>query len=78
MQGITPYVGFKMASYDILMTFFKIDKSHPNAQIYNFTLGGVAGTFAVTLTYPTDLIRRKMQMVGTPGYPSYKGFLDCA
>lgn len=66
-----------MSSYDILKTFFKVDNTHPNAQLYNFTLGGLAGTIAVTLTYPTDLIRRKLQMVGSPGYPSYSGFVDC-
>jgi len=26
----------------------------------NFLLGGLAGTIAVTITYPTDLIRRKL------------------
>jgi hypothetical protein len=67
-----------MASYDILITYFKIDKSHPKQQYYNFVLGGLAGTIAVTITYPTDLIRRKLQMVGTPGYPEYKGLVDCA
>lgn len=66
-----------MASYDILRTYFKIDNHHKNAQTYNFVLGGIAGTFAVCMTYPTDLIRRKMQMVGTEGFPSYTGFFDC-
>lgn len=77
LYGIMPYVGFKMASYDVLMTFFKIDKNHPYAQSCQFIMGGAAGTISITLTYPTDLIRRKMQMVGTPGYPTYKGFVDC-
>ena len=68
-QGITPYIGFKMASYDILKTFFKIDKDHPRAQIANLLLGGTAGTIAVTLTYPRDLLRRMMQLSGQPGHP---------
>ena len=29
LVGITPYIGFKMASFDMLKTFFKVDKSHP-------------------------------------------------
>jgi hypothetical protein len=29
--SIVPYVGFKMAAFDILRTFFKIDNSHKNA-----------------------------------------------
>jgi hypothetical protein len=66
-----------MASFDILQTFFKIDKKHKHAQAYNFILGGVAGTLSVVFTYPTDLIRRKMQLVGSQGHPHYKGFVDC-
>jgi solute carrier family 25 (mitochondrial phosphate transporter), member 23/24/25/41 len=66
-----------MASFDILKTFFEIDQKHPRANIYNFIMGGVAGTIAVCITYPSDLIRRKMQLSGMPGHPSYKGFYDC-
>ena len=29
-QGITPYIGFKMASFDILKTILGVDNSHPN------------------------------------------------
>ena len=39
-------------------------------------LGGTAGTIAVTLTYPTDLVRRTLQLSGTPGYPVYTSMLD--
>lgn len=46
-------------------------------QLWNFCLGGLAGTISVTLTYPTDLVRRKLQLVGHPGHPSYSGFIDC-
>lgn len=65
-----------MASFDILKTWFNIDKNSPKAQVANFALGGLAGSFAVTVTYPTDLLRRMMQLSGTPGYPEYKNMLD--
>ena len=65
-----------MASFDILKTFFNIDKNSSKAQIANFTLGGLAGSIAVTLTYPTDLLRRMMQLSGTPGYPKYSNMFD--
>ena len=42
----------------------------------NLVLGGTAGTIAVTITYPTDLVRRTLQMSGTPGYPVYTGMAD--
>lgn len=75
--GITPYIGFKMASFDILRTFFSVDKSHPYAQLMNLCLGGTAGTIALTLTYPTDVVRRLMQLSGTKGYPKYTSMLNC-
>ena len=65
-----------MASFDILRTFFAVDKNHPHAQLMNLTLGGTAGTFAVSVTYPTDLLRRMMQLSGTPGHPKYSSMLD--
>jgi hypothetical protein len=49
-----------MSSFDILRTFFKIDNKDKNAQMANFLLGGLAGVVSVTITYPTDLIRRKL------------------
>ena len=67
-----------MASYDILKTFFNIDKNHPQAQIANFVLGGTAGTIAVSLTYPTDLLRRMMQLSGQPGHPTYSNMFEAA
>ena len=74
--GITPYIGLKMASFDILKTYFGVDAKHPYAQVFNFVLGGTAGTFAVTMTYPTDLLRRMMQLSGTAGHPYYSSMLD--
>ena len=42
----------------------------------NLLMGGFAGTLAVTLTYPTDLLRRLMQLSGTKGYPKYSNMFD--
>jgi len=63
MVGITPYIAFKMSTFDILRgTVIPQDRNHPYFHLYNLSLGAVAGTVAVTLTYPTDLIRRKFQL----------------
>ena len=76
LVGITPYIGIKMASFDILKSFIVVDKKDPKAQILNLVLGGTAGTIAVTITYPTDLVRRTLQLSGTPGYPVYTSMFD--
>lgn len=60
MMGITPYIALKMSSFDILKVNFLPSKTHPYFDVINLCLGATAGTFAVTLTYPTDLVRRKL------------------
>ena len=42
----------------------------------NLWMGGTAGVVAVTLTYPTDFVRRLMQVSGTPGHPTYTSMYD--
>ena len=54
--GISPFIGLKMTLFDLLKS--QTDPSLSN----NFLLGGIAGGLAMFLTYPTDLIRRKIQV----------------
>ena len=45
----------------------------------NFLSGGLAGISALSATYPTDLIRRRLQMQGfDKAVPQYNGIVDCA
>ncbi len=40
--------------------------------------GAIAGIFSVSITYPTDLIRRRLQLQGFDNsVPQYTGILDC-
>tara|TARA_B100001093_G_scaffold520256_1_gene613994 strand:+ start:9692 stop:10495 length:804 start_codon:yes stop_codon:yes gene_type:complete len=40
--------------------------------------GAIAGIFSVSITYPTDLIRRRLQLQGfDKSVPQYTGILDC-
>ena len=40
--------------------------------------GGMAGTTAVTITYPSDLIRRRLQLQNfDKSVPKYNGIIDC-
>ena len=59
MAGIAPFIGIKMSSYDMLMQYFGPPKEGQiNIVYYNFLMGAVAGTIAVTGTYPIDLVRK--------------------
>lgn len=71
LAGITPYVAIKMTSFDLLKTNYGVDRRSPYFSITNLLMGGLAGVLAVTITYPTDLLRRTMQLSGTPGYGNY-------
>ena len=73
--GIAPFIGIKMSSFDFLMQKFSPSKDDPWVKAKNLTIGAAAGTIAVTLTYPTDLTRRYMQLNGTNGH-NYTGIAD--
>jgi len=49
-----------MASYDYLKTNYGPEKGDKHAVYKNLTIGASAGTFAVTITYPSDLVRKLM------------------
>ena len=57
-SGIAPFIGIKMSSYDFLMQNFGPNKNSPYIVYYNLLMGALAGTIAVTFTYPLDLLRR--------------------
>jgi solute carrier family 25 phosphate transporter 23/24/25/41 len=76
-QGIIPYVGIKMASFDIIKTYIHFDRSHPNFTMLNLGVGGMAGFLSIIVTYPTDLLRRRMQVRGQGGYENYTSMYDC-
>ena len=44
----------------MLKGYFLPTRNNPRFDFINLTLGAAAGTIAVTLTYPTDLLRRKL------------------
>ena len=75
LMGIAPYIGVNMSSYDWLMTTFAPKKNDPYIVYWNLSLGALAGTIAVTVTYPTDLVRKLLQLNGQPGH-NYNGLWD--
>ncbi|GAA5892030.1 hypothetical protein JCM6882_005668 [Rhodosporidiobolus microsporus] len=63
--GVAPYVAFNFASYELLK--LQLTGGDPTRQpgvVGKLVCGGVAGAISQTLTYPFDLLRRRMQMVG--------------
>lgn len=74
--GFVPYNALNFMFYNkykSLGQFSSIDK-----QYVNLICGGLSGLSAVTITYPTDLIRRRLQIQGFSEHvPKYNGIIDC-
>lgn len=73
MYGFGGFSGIQYTSYYYINRIIK-DTSFDN-KLY---AGWFAGTFTVSITYPTDLIRRRLQLQGfDKSVPKYNGILDC-
>lgn len=77
--GFAPYNAlnfmFYKYYYDYLKKFSQGVKTNVGA---NFLSGGLAGISAVSITYPSDLIRRRLQLQGfDKTVPVYGGIIDC-
>eukprot|EP00003_Mantamonas_plastica_P032367 TRINITY_DN876_c2_g1_i1.p1 TRINITY_DN876_c2_g1~~TRINITY_DN876_c2_g1_i1.p1 ORF type:complete len:171 (+),score=45.10 TRINITY_DN876_c2_g1_i1:154-666(+) len=79
LLGIAPYNGINFATYEFLKQKFMKDKDRKEHPIGHLLCGAGSGAVAQTFTYPIDLIRRRMQMVGMPGTTTqYNSILHCA
>ncbi|KAI9461221.1 mitochondrial carrier domain-containing protein [Lactarius psammicola] len=78
-MGVAPYVGINFAAYEALRGL--ITPPGKSSVTRKLSCGALAGSISQTLTYPFDVLRRKMQVVGMRsgalGY-QYNGALDAA
>ncbi|KAK0532245.1 hypothetical protein OC834_002674 [Tilletia horrida] len=61
--GVAPYVSLNFFVYEALRAHF-VDENGDISTISKLACGGVAGSISQTLTYPLDVLRRRMQMIG--------------
>lgn len=75
--GFTPYNALNFMFYNQYKNYLN-GIGFDNMYI-NLLAGGLSGVSAVTFTYPTDLIRRRLQLQGFDELvPKYKGIIDCS
>jgi len=75
--GYGPWNAINFASYNYYKTNF-IQYENNSPSIFKLLCGGFAGITAISITYPTDLIRRRLQMQSfSLEVPRYDGILDC-
>jgi len=82
MLGIFPYAGINFLSYDTLKYIYSEKTGdHSIPTVYRLVFGSIAGLLGQTVTYPLDVVRRRMQINGLPTETSvfeynYKNTLD--
>lgn len=81
VMGIAPYIGLNFAVYETLKDFVlghlivrargaelkRMDKDTELPVVVRLICGGLAGGISQTVTYPLDVVRRRMQMKGISG-----------
>lgn len=73
LLGFTPYNALNFMFYNYLSNLYG-----EKTLMTNLIFGGLSGLIAVTFTYPTDLIRRRLQLQGFDTIvPKYNGITDC-
>ena len=64
MIGIVPYFALQLSVFDWTASHYMPDKGTKWFDLVNLLIGGWAGFVGAGLTYPADVIRRKMQLNG--------------
>ncbi len=75
--GFAPFTALSFSTYFTYKEYLEYNTQW-NSDIIKVVGGGMAGTTAVSITYPTDLIRRRLQLQNfDKSVPKYNGIIDC-
>jgi len=75
--GFAPFTALSFSTYFTYKEYLESNTSW-HSDIIKMVGGGMAGLSAVTITYPTDLIRRRLQLQNfDKSVPKYSGIIDC-
>jgi len=78
LMGVAPYVGLNFMFYETLKALIKKNIRPDPSTIQLLAIGGSSGAIAQTVTYPLDVLRRKMQMQGfNSDHQIYLNTWDC-
>lgn len=69
--GVAPYVGLNFTFYELFKVYFT-PPDRPPSTWRKLSCGATAGAISQTLTYPLDVLRRKMQVTGMTDKVDFK------
>lgn len=62
--GVAPYVAINFAAYEALRKRFIDSETGEVSTLMKLSCGALAGSISQTITYPLDVLRRRMQVAG--------------
>ena len=65
--GVAPYVALNFACFESFKGMLTSEDGKPPGTLLKLLVGGIAGSISQTCTYPFDVLRRRMQVVGMKG-----------
>jgi len=77
--GIMPYAAVDLAVYDVLKTLYASRMQHDPGVLTLLCCGAISSTSGQLVSYPLDLVRRRLQVQGIAGYgrlEEYSGGMD--
>ena len=80
VMGFAPWNAISLTTFNIYKDLLHKHYEVKNPNLMKLFCGGFAGMTAISITYPTDLIRRRLQLqhFGCDSVPDYNGIIDCA
>jgi solute carrier family 25 phosphate transporter 23/24/25/41 len=80
VMGFAPWNAISLTTFNMYKDFLHKHYEIENPTFVKLVCGGFAGMTAISITYPTDLIRRRLQLqhFGCDSVPEYNGIIDCA
>ncbi|KAJ2747264.1 hypothetical protein GGI20_000689 [Coemansia sp. BCRC 34301] len=77
LAGVAPYIALNFQCYEVLRKYFTPPGENAPSGTYKLVCGALSGCCAQTITYPFDVLRRRMQVTSMSGIEyKYSSTLD--
>lgn len=67
LLGVGPSIAISFSVYETLRSHWQLERPQDSAVLVSLTCGSLSGIASSTLTFPLDLVRRRMQLEGAGG-----------